>query len=139
MPRGLVRPSDFGICTRRTGCGRWSLRLRPAANLIRLSGVLHTTPSTPGVFRPPFAGLFGLHRLTSPAIPSFARLPNRRDHGGSQHPFGSGIPSLPRPYPLHYRAAFACSAVPLPPLPSPPLRSGYRRFAAVGRVGLTLL
>src|SRR4051812_13741092 len=44
------------------------------------------------------------------------------------------IPSL-----THYRAAFACSAVPLPPPPSPPLRSGYRRFAAAGRVGLTLL
>jgi hypothetical protein len=87
----------------------------------------------------PLAGLFGLHRLTSPAIPSSARLPNRRDHGGSLHPFGSGISSLPRPYPPHYRTAFACSAVPLPPPPSPSLRSGYRRFAAAGRVGLTLL
>src|SRR3954453_19489055 len=88
---------------------------------------------------PPLTGLFGLHRLTSPAIPSSARLPNRRDHGGSQHPFGSGIPSLPRPCPPHYRAAFACSAAPLPPPPSPSLRLGYRRLAATGRVGLTLL
>src|SRR4051812_22048726 len=103
-------------------------------------GRLRRSPINVGPRRlPPFAGLFGLYRLTSPAIPSFARLPNRRDHGGSQPPFGSGIPSLPRPYPPHYRAAFACSAVPLPPPPSPSLRSGYRRFAAVGRVGLTLL
>src|SRR5215203_6133908 len=87
----------------------------------------------------PLAGLFGLHRLTSPAIPSSARLPNRRDHGGSQPPFGSGIPSSSRPYPPHYRAAFACSAAPLPPPPSPPLRSGYHRLIATGRVGLTLL
>jgi hypothetical protein len=71
--------------------------------------------------------------------PSSARLPNRRDHGGSLHPFGSGIPSSPRPCPPHYRAAFACSAAPLPPPPSPALRSGYRRLAATGRVGLTLL
>src|SRR3954447_10432527 len=88
---------------------------------------------------PPLTGLFGLHRLTSPVILGSARLPNRRDHGGSQPPFGSGIPSSPRPYPPHYRAAFACSAAPLPPPPSPPLRSGYRRLAAAGRVGLTLL
>src|SRR4051812_15929275 len=71
--------------------------------------------------------------------PSSARLPNRRDHGGSLHPFGSGIPSSPRPCPPHYRAAFACSAAPLPPPPSPSLRLGYRRLAATGRVGLTLL
>jgi len=56
--------------------------------------------------------LVGYMRVSSD--PSSARLPNRRDHGGSQHPFGSGIPSSPRPYPPHYRAAFACSAVPLP-------------------------
>jgi hypothetical protein len=87
----------------------------------------------------PLTGLFGLHRLTSPAIPSSARLPNRRDHGGSQPPFGLGISSSPRPYPPHYRTAFACSAAPLPPPPSPPLRSGYRRLAAAGRVGLILL
>jgi hypothetical protein len=103
-------------------------------------GSLHRSPINVGPRRlPPLAGLFGLHRLTSPAIPSSARLPNRRDHGGSQPPFGSGIPSSPRPYPPHYRAAFACSAAPLPPPPSPPLRSGYRRLAAAGRVGLTLL
>src|SRR3954465_10174247 len=35
--------------------------------------------------------------------------------------------------------AFAFSAVPLPPPPSPSLRSEYRRLAATGRVGLTLL
>src|SRR3954447_4039404 len=87
----------------------------------------------------PLTGLFGLHRLTSPVIPGSARLPNRRDHGGSQPPFGSGIPSSPRPYPPHYRAAFACSTAPLPPPPSPPLRSGYRRLAAAGREGPTLV
>src|SRR3954467_14352494 len=103
-------------------------------------GSLHRSPINVGPRRlPPLAGLFGSHRLTSPAIPSSARLPNRRDHGGSLHPFGSGIPSSPRPYPPHYRAAFACSAAPLPPPPSPSLRSGYRRLAATGRVGLTLL
>ena len=74
-----------------------------------------------------------------PSDSSPARLPYRRDHGGSRHPFGSGIPSSPRPCPPHYGAAFACSAVPLPPPPSPPLRSGYRRLAATGRMGLTLL
>ncbi len=68
-----------------------------------------------------------------------ARPPNRRDHGGSRRPFGPGIPSSPRPCPPHYRAAFACSAAPLPPPPSPPLRSGYRHLTAAGRMGLTLL
>src|SRR5215208_6160740 len=103
-------------------------------------GGLRRSPINVGPRRlPPLAGLFGSHRLTSPAISSSARLPCRRDHGGSQHPFGSGIPSSPRPYPPYYRAAFACSASPLPPPPSPPLRSGYRRLAATGRVGLTLL
>ena len=34
--------------------GPVSLRLRPSVNLVRLSGVLHTTPSTPGVVRPAF-------------------------------------------------------------------------------------
>src|SRR5690349_9858182 len=47
--------------------------------------------------------------------------------------------SSPRPYPPHYRAAFACSAAPLPPPPSPPLRSAYRHLAVTGRMGLTLL
>src|SRR3954463_8329201 len=99
----------------------------------------------------PLAGLFGLHRLTSPAIQALHVFPtvetmaevctltNRRHHGVSLHPFGSGIPSSPRPCPPHYRAAFACSAAPLPPPPSPALRSGYRRLAATGRVELTLL
>src|SRR3954462_11166668 len=104
-------------------------------------GSLHRSPINLGPRRlPSLAGLFGSHRLTSPAIPSSARLPNRRDHGGSLHPFGLGISSSPRPYPPHYRTAFACSAAPLPPPPSPPLRSGYRHLAVTGRMmGLTLL
>src|SRR3954447_22717267 len=37
---------------------------------------------------------------------------------------GRVSPSSPRPYPPHYRAAFACSAAPLPPPPSPSLAVG---------------
>src|SRR3954454_8907780 len=70
---------------------------------------------------------------------SVARPPNRRDHGGSQPPFGVGIPSSLRPCPSRYRTAFAFSAF-LYPLRHPPsLRSGYRHLAVAGRVGLTLL
>jgi hypothetical protein len=55
MPKGRRRPSGFGMYTRRTGWGRYPFRLRPwSANFIRLSGVLHTTPSMPGVSRPAF-------------------------------------------------------------------------------------
>ena len=47
------------------------------------------------------------------------------------------MPRLRRPYPPHYRAAFAFSGFLLPPMSSPPSRSGYRLPA--GQVGLTQL
>ena len=86
------------------------------------------------------AGLFGLHRLTSPAIKRHTSSQPSRPWRKSA-PFRAGYTPLVRcgPYPPHYRAAFACSAVPLPPPPCPSLRSGYHRVATVGRMGLTLL
>src|SRR3954467_10671759 len=87
----------------------------------------------------PFAGLFGLHRLTSPAIQALHVFPTVETmaevcplsgrvsprHRGPIRPI-TGRPSLAPPllYPLRRR---------------PPLRSGYRRLAATGREGLTLL
>src|SRR3954465_12472368 len=118
FPAAAARRSDLAVASR---------QLPPQPNQCR------TTPSAP------VRRSVRLAPSNVSSDPSSARLPNRRDHGGSLHPFGSGIPSSPRPCPPHYRAAFACSAAPLPPPPSPALRSGYRRLAATGRVELTLL
>src|SRR5215203_4134709 len=53
-------------------------------------------------------------------------------------PFGLGIPALAALSPPLQRS-LRFLRHPLPPPPSPSLRSEYRRLAATGRVGLTLL
>ena len=57
---------------------------------------------------------------------------------GSLRPFGLGIPALAALSPPLQRS-LRFLRHPLPPPPSPSLRSEYRRLAAMGRVGLTLL
>src|SRR3954447_20538327 len=90
-----------------------------------------------GGFRHPSFGLFSLRCLTSPSVKSSNLIAPLRP-AGSLRPFGPGIPAV---------AALSASLQdglrflrhPLPPPPSPSLRSEYRRLAATGRVGLTLL
>src|SRR4051794_2921489 len=88
-----------------------------------------------GGFRHPSFGSFSLRRLTSPSVeaPSFI-APVRP--AGSLHPFRLGIPAIAAlSAPL--QDGFRFLRHPLPPPPSPSLRSEYR--LATGRVGLTLL
>src|SRR3954454_13023004 len=90
-----------------------------------------------GGFRHPSFGLFSLRCLTSPSAkaPSFI-APLRP--AGSLRPFGPGISAVAALSPPLQRS-LRFLRHPLPPPPSPSLRSGYRRLAATGRVGLTLL
>jgi hypothetical protein len=90
-----------------------------------------------GGFRHPSFGPFSLRRLTSPSVeaPSFI-APLRP--AGSLHPFRLGIPAVAALSPPLQRS-LRFLRHPLPPPPSPSLRLGYRRLAATGRVGLTLL
>src|SRR4051794_40549221 len=90
-----------------------------------------------GGFRHPSFGPFSLRRLTSPSVeaPSFI-APLRP--AGSLRPFRLGIPAVAALSPPLQRS-LRFLRHPLPPPPSPSLRLGYRRLAATGRVGLTLL
>ena len=86
-----------------------------------------------GGFRHP--SLFSLRRLTSPSVEASSLIAPLRPAGS---PFGLGIPALAALSPPLQRS-LRFLRHPLPPPPSPSLRSGYRRLAATGRVGLTLL
>src|SRR3954449_6284455 len=122
FPAAAARRSDLAVASR---------QLPPQPNQCR------TTPSAP------VRRSVRLAPSNVSSDPSSARLPNRRDHGGSLHPFGSGIPRLCGPYPPHYRAAFACSGSPLPPPPSPflavglPSRDGTSGAYPVAQGGVT--
>src|SRR3954470_23726687 len=88
-----------------------------------------------GGFRHPSFGLFSLRCLTSPSVEA-SRLIAPLRPAGSLRPFGLGIPAraaLSAPL----QDGFRFLRHPLPPPPSPSLRSEYR--LATGRVGLTLL
>src|SRR4051794_1147541 len=90
-----------------------------------------------GGFRHPSFGLFSLRRLTSPSVEASSLIVPLRP-AGSLRPFGLGIPAraaLSAPL----QDGFRFLRHPLPPPPSPSLRSEYRRLAATGRVGFTLL
>src|SRR3954451_3772975 len=88
-----------------------------------------------GGFRHPFFGLFSLRCLTSPSVEASSLIAPLT---GSLRPFGLGIPARAALFaPL--QDGFRFLRHPLPPPPSPSLRLGYRRRAATGRVGLTLL
>src|SRR4051794_5367523 len=90
-----------------------------------------------GGFRHPSFGLFSLRRLTSPSVEAANLIAPLRP-AGSLHPFRLGIPAVAAlSAPLQDGLRFFRH--PLPPPPSPSLRLGYRRLAATGRVGLTLL
>ena len=90
-----------------------------------------------GGFRHPSFGLFSLRCLTSPSVEA-SRLIAPLRPAGSLHLFGLGIPALAALSPPLQRS-LRFLRHPLPPPPSPSLRSEYRRLAATGRVGLTLL
>ena len=90
-----------------------------------------------GGFRHPSFGLFSLRCLTSPSVEASSLIAPLRP-AGSLHPFGLGIPALAALSPPLQRS-LRFLRHPLPPPPSPSLRSEYRRLAATGRVGLTLL
>src|SRR3954454_66307 len=88
-----------------------------------------------GGFRHPSFGLFSLRRLTSPSVEASSLIVPLT---GSLRPFGLSIPAraaLSAPL----QDGFRFLRHPLPPPPSPSLRSEYRRLAATGRVGFTLL
>src|SRR3954468_24050290 len=90
-----------------------------------------------GGFRHPSFGSFSLRRLTSPSLePPSSLAPVRPP--GSPHPFRLGIPAVAALSPPLQRS-LRFLRHPLPPPPSPSLRSEYRRLAATGRMGLTLL
>jgi hypothetical protein len=86
-----------------------------------------------GGFRHP--SLFSLRRLTSPSVEASSFIAPLRPAGS---PFGLGISALAALSPPLQRS-LRFLRHPLPPPPSPSLRSEYRRLAATGRVGLTLL
>ena len=88
-----------------------------------------------GGFRHP--SLFSLRRLTSPSVEASSLIAPLRP-AGSLRPFGLGIPARAALSPPLQRS-LRFLRHPLPPPPSPSLRSGYRRLAATGRVGFTLL
>ena len=90
-----------------------------------------------GGFRHPSFGLFSLRCLTSPSVEASSLIAPLRP-AGSLRPFGLGIPARAALSPPLQRS-LRFLRHPLPPPPSPSLRSGYRRLAATGRVGLTLL
>src|SRR3954454_22075543 len=90
-----------------------------------------------GGFRHPSVGLFSLRCLTSPSVEASSLIAPLRP-AGSLRPFGLGIPALAALSPPLQRS-LRFFRHPLPPPPSPSLRSGYRGLAATGRVGLTLL
>ena len=91
-------------------------------------GPLHRLPSS---------GLFSLRCLTSPSVEASSLIAPLRP-AGSLHPFRLGIPAVAALSPPLQRS-LRFLRHPLPPPPSPSLRSEYRRLAATGRVGLTLL
>src|SRR4051812_33925700 len=86
-----------------------------------------------GGFRHP--SLFSLRCLTSPSVKASSLIAPLT---GSLRPFGLGIPARAALSPPLQRS-LRFLRHPLPPPPSPSLRSEYRRLAATGRVGLTLL
>src|SRR3954466_6574036 len=88
-------------------------------------------------FRHPSFGLFSLRCLTSPLVEA-SRLIAPLRPAGSLRPFGLGISAFAALSPPLQRS-LRFLRHPLPPPPSPSLRLGYRRLAATGRVGLTLL
>ena len=90
-----------------------------------------------GGFRHPSFGLFSLRCLTSPSVEA-SRLIAPLRPAGSLRPFRLGISARAALSPPLQRS-LRFLRHPLPPPPSPSLRLGYRRLAATGRVGLTLL
>ena len=90
-----------------------------------------------GGFRHPSFGPFSLRCLTSPSVEASSLIAPLRP-AGSLHPFGLGIPARAA-LSVPLQDGFRFLRHPLPPPPSPSLRSEYRRLPATGRVGLTLL
>mgnify|MGYP006138651321 CR=1 FL=1 len=129
-------------------CGRYSIRRFHGAQLPRTRlKPLRRGKRSPaarsirfwfrltGGFRHP--SVFSLRCLTSPSIEASSLIAPLRP-AGSLHPFGLGISAVAALSPPLQRS-LRFLRHPLPPPPSPSLRSGYRRLAATGRVGLTLL
>ena len=130
-------------------CGRYSIRRFHGAQLPRTrlkpprrgkrSPAARSTRSwfrLTGGFRHPSLS-FSLRCLTSPSVEASSLIAPLRP-AGSLHPFGLGIPARAALSPPLQRS-LRFLRHPLPPPPSPSLRSEYRRLAATGRVGLTLL
>ena len=67
-----------------------------------------------------------IHRLTSPKVRTLLEFPYRQDQSEVCTLSGRVSPRL-RPYPPHYRAAFASSDLFYPLLRPPSLQSGYHR------------
>ena len=88
-----------------------------------------------GGFRHPSFGPFSLRCLTSPSVEAPSFIAPLRPAGS---PFGPGISAFAALSPPLQRS-LRFLRHPLPPPSSPSLRSGYRRLAAPGRVGFTLL
>jgi hypothetical protein len=131
LPAAGIRPAVFhGAQLPRTWLkplrrGKRSPAARSTRSWFRLTGN----------FRHP--SLFSLRRLTSPSVEASSLIAPLRP-AGSLRPFRLGIPALAALSPPLQRS-LRFLRHPLPPPPSPSLRSGYRRLAATGRVGLTLL
>src|SRR4029453_16518719 len=124
-PLRTVRASCPAHGSSLRGGGRGSPAARSTRSWFRLTGG----------FRHPSVGLFTLRCLTSPSVEASSLIAPLRPAGS---PFGLGIPAraaLSAPL----QDGFRFLRHPLPPPPSPSLRLGYRRLAATGRVGLTLL
>src|SRR3954470_7612610 len=126
-PLRTVRASCPAHGSSLRGGGRRSPAARSTRSWFRLTGG----------FRHPSVGLFSLRCLTSPSVEA-SRLIAPLRPAGSLRPCGLGIPALAALSPPLQRS-LRFFRHPLPPPPSPSLRSGYRGLAATGRVGFTLL
>src|SRR4051794_30847282 len=102
-------------------------------------GALGAAPSGAMIIlRPPWQRILsGTRTLTVWSVEASSLIAPLRP-AGSLHPVGLGIPALAALSPPLQRS-LRFFRHPLPPPPSPSLRSGYRGLAATGRVGLTLL
>src|SRR4051794_28935029 len=102
-------------------------------------GALGAAPSGAMIIlRPPWQRILsGTRTLTVWSVEASSLIAPLRP-AGSLHPFRLGIPALAALSPPLQRS-LRFLRHPLPPPPSPSLRLGYRRLAATGRVGLTLL